>query len=201
MASTSEQRRAAHAALTKSAILDAARALFIEQGYFATTIDQVARAADMSPATVYAVAGGKQGLINALLQQWADSPILRESAEQLPTMTDPRAIIALVAQSSRRVREQHGDVMRILLVTAPHDVAVAEGLAASTARYRGALVSVADRLQQLGALAVSAADAADTLWFYFGYAGYFTLTLDNGWTFDRSQAWLFERCCEALLSA
>ncbi|MEV0406568.1 hypothetical protein [Actinoallomurus sp. NPDC050550] len=88
--------------------------------------------------------------------------------------------------------------MKILLVTAPHDSAVAERLASSTARYRGTLAKVADRLHELGAIKSSAADAADVLWFYFGYTGYFTLTQDNGWSLDKAQAWLLDNCSRAL---
>lgn len=90
-------------------------------------------------------------------------------------------------------------MMKILLETAPHESAVAERLAASTARYRGTLAEVADRLHQLGALKINTARATDVLWFYFGYAGLFTLTQDNGWGFDDAQTWLLRHCTQALI--
>lgn len=198
MTSPAQRRRAAYAASTREAILDAARVLFMEHGYFATTVEQVARRADVSPATVYAVAGGKQGLVQDLVRLWADSPVLQDSLDQLAVLDDPWQVLRLVAASSRAVREQHGDVMHILLTTAPHDSAVAQGLASSTARYRGTLVRVAERLHHLGAVKASIAEVADVLWFYFGYAGYFSLTQDSGWTVDRAQAWLLENCARAL---
>jgi AcrR family transcriptional regulator len=198
MPSSSAQRRAAYAVSTRTAIVEAARTLFVEQGYFATTIEQVARAADVSPATVYAVAGGKQGLMQEIVQLWAGSPIIKDSLAQLQVLDDPRQILSLLAASSRAVREQYGDVMHILLTTAPHDPVVAESLASSTARYRGTMDRIAERLHQLGAVEASVAEVADVLWFYFGYAGYFTLIKDNQWSLDRAQAWLLRNCTQAL---
>jgi AcrR family transcriptional regulator len=42
---------------TRAAIVDAATAAFIENGYAATTIAQIAARAEVSPETVYAVFG------------------------------------------------------------------------------------------------------------------------------------------------
>jgi AcrR family transcriptional regulator len=198
--SSAQQRRAAYAAANRAAMVDAARRLFAEQGYFATTVEQIARGADVSPATVYAVAGGKAGLVESLVQLWADAPVLAESSRRLEELDDPREILHLVASASRTVREQYGDVMRVLLATAAHEKTVAAGLERSTARYRQAMVRIAERLAGLGALTVDAAEAADVLWFYFGYSGYFTLLDDTGWDLDRAETWLRVQCERALLS-
>lgn len=119
---------------------------------FTATVEQVARRADVSAATVYAIAGGKAGLISSLVQEWADSPVLARRAERLTELSDPMDVLRLVA-ASRQVREEHGDVMRVLLSTAAHDPAVADGLAVSTARYREAMRPTAQRLHDLGSLA------------------------------------------------
>jgi AcrR family transcriptional regulator len=55
--------------------VDAARLLFAQQGYFATTIEQIAQQARVAPATVYPVTGGKQGLIRTLVAMWSQAPI------------------------------------------------------------------------------------------------------------------------------
>ena len=46
--------------------LEQARALFLERGYVATTVDAIARAAGVSEATVYKSYGGKAGLVQEL---------------------------------------------------------------------------------------------------------------------------------------
>ena len=53
---------------TRQAIVKAARQLFSERGYFATKVDDVAALARVAPATVYAVSGGKQGLLRTLTE-------------------------------------------------------------------------------------------------------------------------------------
>lgn len=50
------------------AMLDAARQLFLHQGYDLTSMDQVARAAGVSKATVYAHFISKEQLLSALVQ-------------------------------------------------------------------------------------------------------------------------------------
>ena len=45
-------RRQEYAQATRQAILDAARKLFAERGYFATKVDDIAAEARVAPATV-----------------------------------------------------------------------------------------------------------------------------------------------------
>lgn len=193
----SQQRRAQYAASTHNAIIDAAGRLFAQQGYFATTVDQIARLADVSPATVYAVAGGKQGLIHSLVKRWTESPILEEGLRRLPTLTDPFEVVSYVAQASRQVRDQHGDIMRTLLATAPSHPEMAQELDTSTDRYRRTLGKVAEHLGELG-VPGGTGYIGDVLWFFFGYSGYFTLVDDNRWSYDRAQQWLLARCAQTL---
>ncbi|MEV8639062.1 TetR/AcrR family transcriptional regulator [Streptosporangium sp. NPDC051023] len=195
-----QSRRADYAEATRQAIIDAARTLFASKGFFGTKVDEIAKAARVAPGTVYA-AGGKHGLLQILVDEWGTAPILRESLDRLAALRDPHEILAVVASASRTVREAHGSVMRVLIAAAPHDEAAAEGLRSSTDRYRGTLTAVARRLDELGALAegMEVQRAADVLWFYFGYNGYFTLTEDNGWSFTEAEEWLRDRCTRALL--
>jgi AcrR family transcriptional regulator len=196
-------RREQYALATRQAIIDAARRLFAERGYFATKVDDIAAEADVAPATVYAVTGGKQGLLGELSSMWTTEPAIATTLDYVASATDPEDIIRYLARASRERREQFGDVMRILLTTAPHDPAVAEQLEPATELYRATVVKVANRLVKLGGLraGADAAYAADVLWFYFGYASYFTLHDDNGWTYERAEHWLAEQTCRALLQS
>jgi AcrR family transcriptional regulator len=195
-------RRDEYAAATRQAILDAARKLFAERGYFATKVDDIASMARVAPATVYAVTGGKYGLLTELIRTWTTDPIVETTNIHMIEMTDPVAIILELAAGSRRMREQYEDIMRVVLATAPHDEAVAKALRAATAVYRKAFVPIAERLLQLGALRreLDIAGAVDLFWFYFGYTSYFTLHDDNGWSYDRAEHWLADRACRDLLS-
>lgn len=203
MAQTPERtRRQEYAEATRQAIIDAARRLFAERGYFATKVGDIAAQARVAPATVYAVTGGKQNLLNILIAAWTTDPIVEQTLSHIDTSTDPAAIIREVASASRTMREAYVDVIRVMLTTAPHDESAAEQERTATAIYRAALIPIAERLAALGNLrpGMDSAEAADLLWFYFGYASYFTLHDDNGWSYERAEHWLADQAIAALLS-
>ena len=195
-------RRDEYAQATRQAILDAARQLFAERGYFATKVDDIAAKARVAPATVYAVTGGKYGLLSELIRIWTTDPIVEATTAQFGDMTDAVAIIRELAAGSRRMRERYEDIMRVMLATAPHDQAVAAALQTATSVYRKAFIPIAQRLEKLRALrrGVDVAYAVDLLWFYFGYTSYFTLHDDNGWSYERAEHWLADQACRELLT-
>jgi AcrR family transcriptional regulator len=195
-------RRDEYAAATRQAILDAARKLFAERGYFATKVDDIAAKARVAPATVYAVTGGKYGLLTELIKIWTTDPVVEATTTHIDEMTDPVAIINELAAASRGMREQYEDIMRVVLATAPHDEAVAAELKAATSVYRKAFIPIAERLAKLGVLrrGVDVAYTVDMFWFYFGYTSYFTLHDDNGWSYERAARWLADQACRELLA-
>ena len=195
------RRREEYAQATRQAIIDAARRLFCERGYFSTKVDEIAALARVAPATVYAVSGGKHGLLNTLIEIWAAAPMVATTIESIEAMDDPAAILRTVAATGRRIREEFGDIIRVVVTTAPHDQAVFQSLAAATAHYRQAFVPIAQRLLDLGALhgRMDVNQAVDIFWFYFGYAALFTLHDDNGWSWERAEEWLCDQANCALL--
>ena len=194
-------RRDEYAEATRRAIVDAARRLFSERGYFATRVEEIAELARVAPATVYAVSGGKQGLLRTLIELGATAPVVTATIREVQELDDPIAILRRVAAACRGMREDFGDIMRVMLTTAPHDACAADSLATETRHYRQAFVPIAQRLAALGALrsGTDAAEAVDVLWFYFGYSGFFTLHDENGWSYDRAEQWLCRAAGRALL--
>ncbi|MDB5410038.1 MAG: transcriptional regulator, TetR family [Rhodospirillales bacterium] len=194
-------RRDEYAEATRRAIVSAARQLFCEQGYFATRVDEIAALARVAPATVYAVAGGKQGLLRTLAEIWSAAPIITTMIARAQELHDPVAILRLVAASCRSLREDFGDIIRVLRTTAPHEKAVSESLAIATGKYRQAFVPIGQRLSELGALheELDLGQAVDVLWFFFGYSGFLTLHEENGWSFQRAEHWLCREASRALL--
>jgi AcrR family transcriptional regulator len=195
------RRREEYAQATRQAIIDAARRLFCERGYFSTKVDEIAALARVAPATVYAVSGGKHGLLNTLIEIWAAAPIVATTIESIEAMDDPTAILRTVAATGRQIREEFGDIIRVAVTTAPHDQAAFQSLAAATAQYRQAFAPIAQRLLNLGALhnGMDVNQAVDIFWFYFGYAALFTLHDDNGWSWERAEEWLCDQANCALL--
>ena len=53
--------------LARAAVVQAARTLFLERGYAATTIEAISDLSDVPPATVYRLFSSKLGILKALL--------------------------------------------------------------------------------------------------------------------------------------
>ena len=59
-------RRAEQARQTRAAVVEAARRLFLRDGFAATTIAAIAAQAQVSVETIYKAFGGKPGLVRAI---------------------------------------------------------------------------------------------------------------------------------------
>jgi AcrR family transcriptional regulator len=194
-------RRQEYAEATRQAILDAARRLFAERGYFATRVEDIAIEARVAPATVYAVSGGKHGLLRKLVEVWTTAPDVEATDVDVLRLSDPVEIIRLLSARARGMREEFGDIVRVILATAPNDPAVAATAREASTVYRDALARVSQRLADLGALRddVDVTRATDMMWLYFGYAGLFALHDDSGWSWDEAERWLADQAIHALL--
>ena len=83
--------RAGQAAATRAAAIAAARRLFLSAGWAGTTIAAIAKAAKVSPETIYAVFGGKAPLFAEVVRAGVrrnepDTPLLEQAG--------PRAVAA-----------------------------------------------------------------------------------------------------------
>lgn len=196
-----QSRRKEYAEATRQAILQAARELFERQGFFTTKVDEIAALARVAPATVYAVSGGKQGLLRTLAEIWTSAPEVAAKMRKIEEVRDPQEILRLCATTCVVMKQKYGGLIRVILDTAPHDCSVAETLATATGHYRAALALVAGRLRALDALrpGIDAETALGLLWFYFGYSALFTLVDESGWSYDQAEKWLGDAAIQALL--
>jgi hypothetical protein len=114
-------------------------------------VDDVAALARVAPPTVYAVSGGKQGPLRTLTETATTDPAIEATIGSIEKLDDPSAILRLVAATVRSMREQFGDVVRVLLNAAARQ-GRCKNLDIATARYRN-VRSIARRLMDLGACA------------------------------------------------
>jgi AcrR family transcriptional regulator len=191
-------RRREAAAQTRQAILDAARGLFAERGYAATTIQEIAAAARVATATVYASVGGKAQLLEHLITLGAGDAQLREGAERVAASDEPTAIVRNSVANTRFAVEQYGDVFELMLVTARSDTAVAAAATRAEEGFRAALKGAATRLSELGALSGTVEWAVDVFAYYLDYTSWRRLVSQFGWSYPRAEEWLAERIAEAL---
>lgn len=200
MSTPHKSRRSDYAEATRLAIVEAARLLFSHKGYFATTVEEIAAKARVAPTTVYAVGGGKQGLLRTLVDIWSQAPIVAASMDEFESLTDPDELLRRLSAVTRTMRESYGDIMHILIATAPHNRDAAHALGIGTRRYRDALTTVATHLHKIGGThpEMTTEQATSILWFYFGYNGYSALVDENGWPYDQAEPWLTHQATMAL---
>jgi AcrR family transcriptional regulator len=98
---------------TRARIVDAARDLFVEQGYARTTIADIARAADVAPQTVYWAFGSKAGLVREIRDAWFVSAQTGERFGQVAAIDDPVARLDAFAEFMRHQWESGAAALSI----------------------------------------------------------------------------------------
>src|SRR3954447_6276052 len=156
-------RRVIQAEQTRAEILRAAREQFVATGYAATSLKGIAAQAGVSVQTLYDSVGSKADLVRRLSDLIDEEAQVGEIARELPTATDPMAVVAVPAAITCRIVERCGDIVRIGLDGARTEVGLAPIIAEGGRRPRAGARRVAERLATLDALAPGVGvDAAAT---------------------------------------
>jgi AcrR family transcriptional regulator len=101
--------RRAQAAATRRKVIDAATRLFVEKGFVATSIDDIARAAEVSRATVFTSVGGK-----ATLLKTAYDVALVGDDEPVPMPQRPWARGVRAATTAEGMLDAYADLALVL---------------------------------------------------------------------------------------
>lgn len=200
-------RRARRALETRRRILDAARDLFVSDGYGATTIQGVADVAGVAVQTVYAVFGNKRVMLAEVLDRAIagdDRPVAVNDREWMAQVWEaPTAPARLVAYAAavRQILDRAGDVFAAVTAAASVDPDVVELAATSEARRREGAEAVVASVLEVGALrpGLDRTGAVDLLSLLNGPAVHQHLVRRSGWTPDRYEAWLAGAMVEQLL--
>jgi AcrR family transcriptional regulator len=124
-------RRRERARATQTRVLDAARDLFIERGYVATTINAIADRADVSSETVYSRFGSKRELLSQLVDVSIAGdvdarPILeREWVQELRDEPDAHRRLGMLAGHGRAILERRAAVDEVVRGAASADPEIA----------------------------------------------------------------------------
>jgi AcrR family transcriptional regulator len=188
-------------------VIDAARALFLEQGYGATTIAAISEEADVPAPTVYRLFSSKRGILKALLDvsiagddeatALADRPDVRS----LLADADPRSQLAGFVGVTARVNARSGPIYRILLSAAASDPDAASLLGELTQQRQQGQGSLARSLARAGALRpeLKERDAADVIHALMSPEVHHLLVSDRGWSGERYEQWLTTTLADQLL--
>jgi AcrR family transcriptional regulator len=184
---------------TRRLIAQAARGLFSQYGYTATSIEAVATEAGVSPRTVYATFGTKKAILGAICEEWLMEAGVMEAIASGMAEPDLRRRLLLVARTSRRQWEADRGVRRMLGSAAASDAEVARMIAGWTDDRARSFHQLVEGLEgqlregidgkRAGAL-IRALSAAEV---------YSELVEGEGWTPGAYEAWLAGLLVDVLL--
>lgn len=203
---TAPQRRA-QALATRRAVLLSAQALFAERGYVATTMADIARAADVAVDTVYATVGPKPVVLRELVEtalSGLDVPVPAEERDYVQqiraasTAVDKLTIYALaLVDTNTRV----GPVHLVLREASRTDAACASLRQEIAGRRASNMLILAKELRLTGEVRADLSDqqVADILW-STNAAEFWTVLVDGrGWTPQQVGDWLADAWVRLLL--
>ena len=117
---------------TRRRIRAAAEATFLEGGYLATSMDDIARVAGVSRQTIFTAFGSKAGVLKEILDvrlvgDEAPIPLLeRPVARRIATARDAAEAIRLLAKLGTEVAVRVAPLWTVLVVAAATDPSIAE---------------------------------------------------------------------------
>jgi AcrR family transcriptional regulator len=191
--------REQQASATRRAVLDAARQLFIAQGYGATTVEQIAQRAGVSKPTVFSAVGNKQMVLRAVRDTAIagdDEPVpiaRRPTTDQIRREPDQRRAVELLAQHLTGVASRYAQINEVLHTAADGGEQDLRELweTEEAQRLTGARFWT-DTLSSKGPLqpGLSHGDAVDVLWLLMSPDNYFRLVHRQHWTPQKYEHWL-----------
>jgi AcrR family transcriptional regulator len=185
---------------TRTRILDAARRLFLEQGFDGTTIDAIAKAAEVATPTVYGAFGSKRGLVAELLNRARMGPSYAELVKAAHAETEPEAKVRCTAAIARDVFDAERSEMDLL-----RGAGVLSPELGDEERERNRFTGqkrLVDFLSEAGRLRgdLDAATARDVLYALTSRDLYRQLVVVRGWPSSKYQSWLADTLVASLLA-
>jgi AcrR family transcriptional regulator len=188
-------------------VVDAARDLFLERGYQATTIDAISDRSDVPAATVYRLFSSKLGILKALLDTSIAGDDRAQAVQERPPVaallaeSDPAKVIAGFTSTVVAINARSGDIYRILSSAASSDPEAAALLADYQHQRADGQGGIARTLARAGGLrpGLRERDAADVIHALMSPELYRLLVVDRGWSRDRYEQWLASVLADQLI--
>ena len=201
-------RRQEQARVTRRAVLEAARRLFLDRGYAATTVSAIAAEAGVSVETVYKAFGNKPGLVKAVFDVSIvgdDEPVPlmeRERVRRIQQEPDARRKLAMYGEHLAETAPRSVPVQLLVREAAATDAGAADVWRQMTTERLTGMTMFASALHDGGHLrpGLSVDEARDVLWTYNSAEIYDLLVLQRGWEPDRYGRWVADALAAALLA-
>src|ERR1700722_17942134 len=195
--------------LARRAVVEAARTLFLECGYAATTIEAISDLSDVPKATVYRLFSSKPWVLHALVDgsiAGDDQSVPLQNRPPVRALLDdpdPRSQLAGFAGITSGIMSRTEPVYRILVSAAASDPPASALLAEQPSHRQQGQAAIARSLARAGALrpTLRERDAADIVHALMSPEVYRLLTGDRGWPAARYEQWLKDILIDQLLPA
>lgn len=192
---------------TRGLILEAARRLFVENGYAGTTMPAIAQSAGVSLDTVYAAVGKKPTLFKLLVEtaiSGRDEAVPAEERDYVRAIRaqpDAAGKVRLYAQALRNIQPRLAPLVHVLQAAARLDPELGVLWTEISQRRAANMRLLAEDLAATGHLApgLSIGMAADILWSMNSPEFYMLLVEQRGWSPDVFEQWLAQAWIRLLL--
>jgi TetR/AcrR family transcriptional regulator, regulator of autoinduction and epiphytic fitness len=192
---------------TRRRIVEAAAALFVREGYAATSIGAIAAEAQVAVPTVYASLRSKANILRAVVDLTVrgddDASPLADRAvwQEVERETDPRGAIVAFAALHRSICQREAAVFAQIEAAAGGDPEATALLAEHDARRYETQRRLARLLRDRGQLkpGLKARPAADAIWTLASERTYLALVRDRGWKPKAYERFVAEQLVAALL--
>ncbi|MHB8465379.1 MAG: TetR/AcrR family transcriptional regulator [Acidimicrobiales bacterium] len=189
-------RRQAQATETRSAIVLAARDLFVDHGYGRTTIADVAQGAGVSVETIYAAFGNKATLLHKAWDVTVGGDdqdiVFHERPEVAAIRNEPDLArrLTLHAAFSTQTAQRIAPFQLMVQSAAGAEPAAAAMLEEMGRQRLAGMTVMAAEIARTGQLAVSEEECRDALWSMTDGVLWHRLVNERGWTNERFADWL-----------
>jgi AcrR family transcriptional regulator len=199
--------REAQARSTRLTVIEAGSRLFCEQGFMATSMDEIAAVAGVSRATVFTSVGGKATLLKAAYDVAIvgdDEPLAlpdRPRSRAIRAEPDARRYLALYAELVAEIGGRLAAISEVMRGAAAADPEVRELWDSELAQRRQGAANVVGDVVAKARLrdGLDAQAAADIVWVLNDPALNFQLVHRRGWSKERFTGWLAETLQRQLL--
>jgi AcrR family transcriptional regulator len=187
---------------TRRRIVEATRQLLQSEGFAGMTIEAIARQAEVSAQSVYAIFKSKTGILIALLDQSTFGPDYEEVVRQALSASDPETRLRRAARVARQIRGAQSAAFGLLRgagVVAPELAKLEQQR--ERLRYERE-ESMIIFLRDSGRLrpGLSQKMARDIFWMLTGGDVYRMLVTERKWSPQKYQDWLADTLVHSLLN-
>jgi len=187
---------------TRRRIVEATRRLLQSEGYAGMTVEAIARRAEVSAQSVYALFKSKTGILAELLDLSTFGADYEDAVRQALSAKEPETRLRLAARLARQIHHAQSatfDLLRGAGVVAP-ELAKLEQQRECLRYERQEKMIVS--LREAGRLrpALDHGTARDIFWMFTGRDVYRMLVRERGWSPQKYQDWLADTLVQSLLT-